>query len=202
VKLEFLETIKAHNGTLYHMEYHQKRYENVLRSYGVREFHSLKEQIETPQEGLFRCRVLYDLEGNIECSYHPYKKRTISSLKLIRDDTIEYRYKYANRDALDALFAKKGSCDDILIVKNGLLCDTSIANIALFDGKNWVTPKEPLLEGTTRARLLDEGFLIKKDIQEDALKNYSKIALMNAMIDFDIIAENGVPLKPLKILRE
>ena len=33
--------------------------------------------------------------------------------------------------------------DEILITRNGLLTDTSIANIALFNGKEWHTPKHP-----------------------------------------------------------
>ena len=37
--------------------------------------------------------------------------------------------------------------DEILITRNGLLTDTSIANIALFNGKEWHTPKHPLLKG-------------------------------------------------------
>ena len=50
----------------------------------------------------------------------------------------------------------------------------------------WITSKNCLLKGTTRNRLLEEKFLIEKDISIKMLKKASKIALMNAMIDFDI----------------
>ena len=93
---------------------------------------------------------------------------------------------------MELLFSQKENCDEILIVKNGLLCDTSIANIALFDGRKWMTPKTPLLEGTTRQRLLESGFLTVKDIAVEDLKMYSQMALMNAMIDFDIIADKKI----------
>ena len=69
---------------------------------------------------------------------------------------------------------------------------TSIANIAFFDGVDWISPKKPLLKGTTRARLLKERKLILKDIRKDDLKAFTKAALMNAMIDFDIIAEDKI----------
>ena len=46
-------------------------------------------------------------------------------------DTIDYTYKSAHREELNALYAQKGMADDILIVRNGYLTDTSISNIAL-----------------------------------------------------------------------
>lgn len=188
----FLETIRALDSQVYHLSYHQERYEGVLKYFGIREIFSLKEYLNPPKNGLYRCRLTYDISKTphqIEVSYYPYKKREIGSLKLIYDDFIEYSMKYTNREELDALFAKRGLCDDVLIVKNSLLCDTSIANIAFFDGARWVTPKKPLLNGTTRQRLLSEGKIFEEDITVDDLRKYSKAALMNAMIDFDIISK-------------
>jgi 4-amino-4-deoxychorismate lyase len=78
------------------------------------------------------------------------------------------------------------SYDDIIIERGGLLTDTTIANIAFFDGKEWITPKKPLLEGSLRAKLLDNKILVKKDIKIDSLKHFSHYALMNAMIGFRI----------------
>ena len=64
---------------------------------------------------------------------------------------------------LNSLFQIRQDKDDILIVKNGLLTDTSIANIALYDGNDWYTPLHPLLKGTKRAELLDKGVLKEKN---------------------------------------
>lgn len=95
--------------------------------------------------------------------------------------------KYLDRENLDNLFEKKEDCDEIIIVKNEIVTDTSIANIAVFYEGQWLTSKECLLKGTTRTRLLEERKIIEKDISLDMLKNASQIALMNAMIGFDII---------------
>ena len=65
--------------------------------------------------------------------------------------------KLRQRGKLNELFAKKGSCDDVIIVRNGLITDSSYANLIFFDGREWITPKVPLLEGTCRARLLASG---------------------------------------------
>ena len=73
-----------------------------------------------------------------------------------------------------------------------MITDTSIANIAFYDGEKWLTPKRPLLKGTTRARYLKSGLVIEKDIFVDDIKLFTKVALMNAMIDFDIMAEDNI----------
>lgn len=190
VNREFLETIKAVDGELFHLPYHQSRLNATLASFGVATpaTHLLSSHLAPPKSGLYRCRVVYDID-NISIEYIPYQKRKISKLKIIFNDEIEYAKKYANRDLLDTLFALRDQCDDILIVKSGLITDTSIANVAFFDGKEWITPKRPLLEGTTRARLLDEKKLIARDIFVDDLKSFHSVALMNAMVDFAIIEE-------------
>ncbi len=185
----FLETIKSQDGRLFHLAYHQKRFKRTLFALGCTTVAQLHSLLNPPQKGLYRCRVLYS-KNTLEVSYHPYVKRSVHSLKLIYDDTIEYALKYANREKINAHFSQKEQADDILIIKNHLVTDTSIANIAFFDGEKWFTPKKPLLKGTTRARLLDLHQIYEKDIAVDTLKKYKKVALLNAMIDFDIISED------------
>ncbi|HEY6906318.1 MAG TPA: aminotransferase class IV, partial [Ignavibacteriaceae bacterium] len=89
------------------------------------------------------------------------------------------------RNAITDLKAYREDCDDILIVRNGTITDSSIANIVLYDGKNWVTPEFPLLEGTARERLLHTGRIISKDIKLDNIKMFSHFRLVNSMLDFD-----------------
>ena len=183
----FLETIKVVDGEIFNLEYHQKRYESVLKFLGVKEIQNLKNFINPPEWGLYRCRLVYDTD-NIEVTYHEYKKRDITTLKLIFENDIEYAHKSAAREDIDALFGKREEGDDILIIKNLFVTDTSIANIAFQTSSGeWVTPKNPLLKGTTRARLLDEGKIKEADIKVHELRSFSKVALLNAMIDFDIL---------------
>ena len=101
--------------------------------------------------------------------------------------TLDYSYKYADRSALNALLEAHSHYDDILIEKEGFLTDTSIANIAFYDGSQWFTPKHPLLEGTMRTKLLDEGFLQIKEIRREDIPSYTQVALMNAMIGFKVL---------------
>ena len=182
----FLETIKAIDGEIYHLEYHQARYESVLDSLGLEDKKDLKEYLNPPKWGLYRCRLEYGEDG-INVTYHEYKKREIATLKFIFDNNIEYSQKSASRAEIDTLYAQKDECDDILIIKNLLVTDTSTANIALYKKGVWFTPREPLLKGTTRARLLAEGKIVEADIKSSELREFTQVALLNAMIDFDIL---------------
>ncbi len=191
MKSEFFETIKVKDSIAYNLKYHQKRYEGVLKYFGVSDFKVLSDHIKPPDSKLYRCRLTYTPQEIIKVEYVEYEKRDIKSLKIVYDEDIDYSLKSTDRSELDAHFQNRGSCDDIVIVRDGLITDTSIANIALYDGV-WKTPKSPLLKGTTRHRLLDDVKIIKEDIKVDDLKNFSKVALLNAMVDFDIIADENI----------
>ena len=162
---------------------------------GSNRTYDLASLITPPDNKLYRCRIIYDTNSfNIE--YIPYQKRVIQILQTIQADHLDYTLKYADRTQLDRLFVKRDEADDILIIQNDLITDTTIANIAFFDGERWITPKKPLLEGTTRARLLNEKKIFEQDINVADLDNYTEFALMNAMIGFDEI-KDGI-IHPLK----
>lgn len=184
---KYLETIKIDDLKICNLSYHQKRVDNTIGAEKL----DLQEIVKPPVEGLLRCRIVYSLQ---ECKveYIPYIKRNVQVLKAVFSNTIEYDKKYEDRTALDLLFAQREECDDILIIKNGYVTDTSIANIAFYDGEKWLTPTKPLLAGTTRARLLEEKKILSADIKYEELYKFKKLALMNAMIDFDIIAQENI----------
>jgi 4-amino-4-deoxychorismate lyase len=188
--LAFLETLKAEDGKLSHLAYHQARLDSTLLAHGLTPSIDLEALLSPPSNGVFRCRVLYSAD-TCQVSYHAYARRHLKTLQAVVDDTIEYRWKYADRSHLEKLLSRRGTADEVVIVKNGLITDATIANLALFDGKEWVTPASPLLYGTTRQRLIDEGTLLTREISLDDLDDYSKVALINAMVGF-LEVENGI----------
>lgn len=185
---QLVETIKCKNGKLENLRYHQARF-NLARKelFGENFELNLIEEIkvsEKYQTGLFRCRVIYasDIE---KIEFHPYEYRKVESLKLMEDCTIDYRYKFTDRKKLNELFEKRENCDDILIVKNGCITDSYVANIVFFDGKEWWTPDTPLLHGTRRAQLIEEGKIKVCRITPDDLPRFEKAGLINAMQGMD-----------------
>ena len=184
-----LETIRVEGGKAHNLPYHQARFDRSRKAlFGTDTPVDLQKHIDPPKEGLYRCRILYaeDIES---VEYLPYTPKPVNRLKVVRDDTLEYRYKYADRTPLDALLEAHPDADEIIIEQNGLLTDTTIANIAFYDGSRWLTPKTPLLEGTMRASLIESGKLRKADIRVHDLAGYTHVALINAMIGFKILKE-------------
>lgn len=186
-KLQYFETIKAVDSKLFYLQYHQERLEQTVGKSKI----ILKDILRPPAWGMFRCKVVYD-GNNYDVKYYPYEKKNIRTMKLVFDDEIEYEKKYYDRSKIDALVSQKAGCDDILIVKNALITDTSIANVAFKYNNEWITPKKPLLYGTTRARLLEEHKIYEDDISVEDLGKFQQVALMNAMIDFDIIPNENI----------
>ncbi len=181
-----LETIRIEDGVIHNLRYHQQRCNKSRQIlFGSHDVLDLSSCIEAPKSGLYRCRILY-AEHLHSIEYIPYTPKEIHSLKIVSSE-IEYSLKYANRDALNTLLESNRDVDEVIIEKEGYLTDTTISNIAFFDGEQWVTPLTPLLEGTMRAKLIDEGFLHPKKIKREDLQNYSQVALMNAMIGFKIL---------------
>ncbi len=189
----FMETIKIDKAKAFHLDYHELRINRALQSINASAFFSLKDIIKPPSNTLMRARIIYD-KSSYFIEYFDYKARQISSLLAVESD-INYEHKYANRDSINALFTCKDKNDDILIVKDSLITDTSIANIAFFSEVRWITPKHPLLQGTTRARLIDEGFLHVEDITLNEALNFKGFALMNAMIGFHQVANGIISIK-------
>jgi 4-amino-4-deoxychorismate lyase len=188
----FIETIRLEDGVLCNLEYHQERMERTQREvFPGTDPTLLTECVRIPDEaikGLFRCRFRYGREpGPVEIE--PYNRRTVGSLKLVRSDSVTYRYKYLDRSNLETLFRQRGHCDDILIVKNGLITDSFLANVVLWDGKEWITPDSPLLPGTMRAFLLDRGDIHESPVRTGDLHLFSRICLINAMNNLDEASE-------------
>lgn len=139
--------------------------------------------LSPPCCGIYRCKVVYDREI-VSVEYLPYVKKEIKKLKPVESD-IEYSKKYLDRSEITELLAFANGVDDIIIVKNGLITDTSIANLALLKNGVWITPKKPLLKGTMREKLLTEGLLKEADIPAKNLAEFEAIAVMNALRGFE-----------------
>ncbi|HIC43955.1 MAG TPA: hypothetical protein EYO73_06595 [Sulfurimonas sp.] len=171
------------------MYYHLKRLNASRKALG---FHTpLTLELHPPKHGLYRCRLIYE-EGLEKIEYLPYIMKLPTSFKLIHSN-ISYDLKYEDRTSLNNLLKEKNKADEIIIIKQGLISDTSIANLCFYDGNKWLTPKTPLLKGTTRQRLLDENKIHLCDISYKDIHKFSKIAVINAMIGFQII-ENAIIL--------
>lgn len=190
-----VETIRIEDGIPVNISFHNERMMRTMRDlFSIAIPVDLLDILTVPDNakmGIFKCRVEYDREVR-KIEFVRYYIKPVNSLKLTEDNHISYPFKFSDRRMLDELLKRRGDCDDILIVRNGMITDTSYANVVLKNqtGK-WFTPTTFLLPGTRRARLLQQGIIGETKISLNDLKKYSEIRLINAMIGID--DTEGIP---------
>jgi len=184
-----VETIKIEDGRILNLSKHNERLCRSIRDlFKEKSSLCLENVIKVPldaESGIYKCRVEYDFAIR-KIEFIPYIPRKIKSIKLIEDNTIEYQYKYTDRRRIEDLFCQRGECDEIMIVKEGMVTDSSYSNF-IFRNNNgiWVTPSTYLLAGTRRASLLLNGRIVEKKISIMDIGNYKEVRLINAMLDID-----------------
>ncbi|MEG1794146.1 MAG: aminodeoxychorismate synthase component I [Rikenellaceae bacterium] len=186
----YLETIKIVDGEPQNLYLHNCRIQETIGK-------TLPLPTETPlqwRNGIVKCRVLYDNISIKEVSYSSYTLPKIKTLKIVECPSLDYHHKYADRNTLNTLMKSRGGNDDILITQNGTIGDTSFCNMVFENKDGLFTSDTPLLNGTKRRLLLKNGIIKEKHITTTDLHKYSKIHLINAMIDLeDNITIENIP---------
>ncbi len=187
-ELPFFESIRLYNGNFELLELHEQRiHETQKRHFGWSSGLKLSTYLRSfdlPPEGLFKCRLHYGLEPDVPV-FIPYSIKPIRSLKLVEVEKFEYASKYTDRSSLEELYEQRGPCDDVLIVQNNKITDTSYCNIVFGNKKGWFTPTTALLKGVRRQYLLNKGTIKPLLISLPQLKNFTHFRLINAMIPWE-----------------
>jgi len=178
------ETIRIQDGEVCHIGWHELRMNRARSEYwpgcapvGLEAFLLVQRPYQT---GTIRANLFYS-ESIEKITFKPYFRHPVKSLKLVEANDIDYHVKYHDRSRLEALLEKRDDCDEVLIVRNNLITDTSMSNVIFFDGNHWYTPARPLLSGTCRERLLSQGAIKEAEITPADLNRYLGCKLINAM---------------------
>ena len=194
-----LESIFLKDGRFRHLELHQKRIDysrkQALKLKNTLNLESFLAQHEIPQQGIFKCRILYGAHF-AEPEFISYNYTPINSLKLIEANALNYSLKFSNREAINEIYKKREACDEVLFVKQGFITDSSYCNIAFREGNQWFTPDKPLLKGVQRQYLLNQGIIHEQKIRISDLAKFSSFKLFNAMIDWQRAAE--IPVEAIR----
>ena len=183
----FIEVIKVENGVFVNPQPHIERIFSTTQHFFSKPLSVELNNNIIPAHlhavDIVKCRIVYGSEI-VSIDFEPYKVRTINSLSLAEHNTIDYTYKYHNRDDINKLRALHSESDDILIIKNTLVTDTSFTNVVFKDHTgNLHTPKDTLLAGTKRRQLIEAGIIHEKEILVNDIQLYAGVYLINAMID-------------------
>lgn len=192
-----LESIKVYNKRLYNLEYHNLRM-NKSRAelFNIKEQIDLNKIISVPDDlsnELYKCRIVYSADI-ISVSFQKYITKKIDSLQIVNDDVIDYSYKYEDRTIFENHLSKTNA-DEILIIKNGLVTDTSYTNVVFYDGIKYFTPASPLLKGTKRARLIVDGIVQEEEIRLNEVRKFKFVYLVNALLELK--EENKIPINKI-----
>lgn len=183
---QFIETIKIQNRKLNNINFHNRRFNSTLKHFFNKNSNILLENYidlsKISSNDTYKCRILYGKFGIVDISFELYKPKLIHNLKIVNSDLINYEFKYEDRDNLTNLYNKKENCDDVLIVKNGYITDTSYANVVFFKNGDWFTPDTYLLNGTKRQFLLREKKISEMPIHISDIYKYEFISIINAML--------------------
>jgi hypothetical protein len=193
---ELVETICVSNGTALRLPFHVARVRASCQTLGWKDVSkellqtwltSLQNMPYEYQKGRVMMRTVYDATGVSSVTFQQYQLRPVRSLRCVEADHLHYSLKSTHREGITHCVEQRENCDDVLILRDNLFTDTSIANIALWheEQQRWMTPTRPLLRGTHRAALLRSGTIIEDAaLTLDRLEEFSRIRLFNAMINW------------------
>lgn len=184
---QFIESIKVEDQKIFLTELHQKRMNETFSYFGKEckiEIQDLFLNLKHDEDGLYKFRIEYDLDNNFKTQIVPYAISEHDDFELVIDNEIDYTFKSADRRQFQKLKNDSGA-DEIIIVKENQIIDTSYSNLLFLKDKTWFTSKNYLLNGVMRQSLLSSKKIEETEITLDNIKEFSHFQLINALNDFD-----------------
>ena len=183
----FIESIKIEDQEVFLLELHQKRVNATFAHFGMEnsiDLAKIIKDLKIDEDGFFKLRIVYDLNRNYKTQLIPYAVAEIDSFQLVENNSYDYSFKFEDRKEFERM-KTKAKTEEIIVVKNNHITDTSYTNILFLKGKEWFTPTTYLLNGVMRQNLLHEKKIKETEITLQNIKEFSHFQLINAMNDFD-----------------
>jgi 4-amino-4-deoxychorismate lyase len=193
---QFIESIKIENQKIFNLALHQKRVNEIFKNFGKKNYLDLDKlfkDLEHDEDGLYKLRIVYDLNSKFTLNLIPYAYSEITQISLVENNTLSYSFKFEDRKIFETM-KNKAKSEEIIIVKNNHITDSSYANLLFLKDKKWFTPTTYLLNGVQRQNLLNAKKVKETEINLQNLKEFSHFQLINVMLDFNEI------IYPLEII--
>jgi 4-amino-4-deoxychorismate lyase len=184
---QFIESIKIEDQKAFLLELHQKRVNETFAYFGKEgslDLAKIFKELEHDEDGLYKWRIVYDLDRNFKTQMIPHAISEIDGFQLVENNKFEYRFKYSDRKELEYM-KKKAKTEEIIIVQNRKITDTSYSNLLFLKEKQWFTPTSYLLNGVQRQHLLSKKAIQETEITLDNIKEFTHFQLINSLNDFD-----------------
>ena len=179
----FLESIRIENGEPQLLALHQDRVNRSLNTWNAKslDLSELAAVQDFPKTGLFKWRIVYDAMGVIRQELQAYHRARHTSFLIVDGSHLDYSFKYEDRSELEKL---KRTGYEIIIHRNGRICDSSYSNLIFEKDAKWFTPRSFLLNGVMRRHLLSIDAISEADITLDNIHLFRSFQLINAMNRF------------------
>ncbi|TXF75949.1 aminotransferase class IV [Chryseobacterium sp.] len=184
---QFIESIKVEDREIFLADLHQKRINETFAHFGKEgsiDLEKIFKDLELDDDGLYKLKISYGLNKIFRTQLIPYAISEIDDFQLVENNSFDYSFKFEDRKEFDIMKAK-AKAEEIIIVKNNHITDTSYSNILFLKKKDWFTPSTFLLNGVQRQHLLKTRKIKEAEITLQNMSDYSHFQLINAMNDFD-----------------
>lgn len=184
---QFIESIKVEDQEIFLLDLHQKRVNQTFAHFGKEgsiDLAKIYKHLEHDEDGLFKLRIAYDLDKRVRTQMIPYAIPEIEDFQLVENNSFDYSFKFEDRKELEKM-KMRSKAEEIIIVKNNHITDTSFSNLLFLKGKEWFTPSTYLLNGVQRQNLLKHKKIKEQEITLQNLKEFSHFQIINALNDFD-----------------
>ena len=184
---QFFESIKIEDQKIFLLDLHQKRVNETFANFGKEgsiDLGKIFKSLNHDEDGLFKLRISYDLDKSFRTQMIPYAISEINDFQLVENNLYDYSFKFEDRKEFERMKIKS-KADEIIIVKNNHITDTSFSNLLFKKGKEWFTPNTFLLNGVQRQHLLKNKKIKEVEITPQNLQQFSHFQIINSMNDFD-----------------
>jgi 4-amino-4-deoxychorismate lyase len=182
----FVETLMCKQAQMPLLNDHLNRMIRTCEAHKIQvpDLDYLKQELDllNVESETLKLRILYGEQG-YQITAQPYQKFIPEQLYLLNANHIHYPYKYLDRHDIQELKKQVPPDSDIIMLQDGRITDASYANLVFWDDFTWWTPRKPLFEGIRRQHLLRTGQIHEREIGPDALKYFTRVGLINALLD-------------------
>lgn len=184
---QFIESIKVEDQRVFLANLHQKRMEETFSHFQKPcelDIQKIYNDLDHDDDGLYKFRIEYNLNNQFKTQMLPYFISEIDDFELVINNDINYEFKSSDRSEFLKM-KTKSQADEVIIVQENQITDTSYSNLIFLKDKTWFTPKRYLLNGVMRQHLLKTKKIKESEITLDNIKEFSHFQLINALNDFD-----------------
>jgi branched-chain amino acid aminotransferase len=218
------ETMLAEDGSIFALERHLQRFEAACKR-----LHLVVDQVQLEAGITSALEWIGDRSGQVRVTYLSSGDLLLSAREHLIPDSalklIDFPYQRSDGSPLSGIksisygenaialrYAMERGFDDVLILNTGgYLVESALANLLLWDGSTWWTPRlsSGCLPGVTRELLIEFFGIEEGDFRIDDLVQISSIALTSSLRDIQAVSiyqgssgeERTFALEPVDRLR-